>query len=82
MSRKGNSYDNAFAESFMKTLKYEEAYLLEYESLHYVRVSIQQSLETVYNQKRFHSWLGYLHPVEFEHHLQQLSMTLPLTNPP
>jgi len=82
MSRKGNPYDNAFAESFMKTLKYEEVYLQEYESLPDAKASIERFLEDVYNQKRLHSSLGYLPPVEFEHLLLQQQTTLALINPP
>ena len=82
MSRKGNPYDNAYAESFIKTLKYEEVHLQEYESLPEARASIKEFLEEVYNQKRLHSSLGYLPPAEFEHHLlQHPSTTLALTNP-
>ena len=66
MSRKGNPYDNAKAESFMKTLKYEQVYLSEYESLADARAQIGHFLEAVYNQKRLHSSLGYLPPTEFE----------------
>ncbi len=66
MSRRGNAYDNAQAESFMKTLKYEEVYLREYETMAEARTSISYFLEAVYNQKRLHSALGYLPPVEFE----------------
>lgn len=66
MSRRGRAYDNAQAESFMKTLKYEEVYLHEYETMAEARTSIGHSLEAVYNQKRLHSALGYLPPVEFE----------------
>lgn len=66
MSRRGNAYDNAQAESFMKTLKYEEVYLREYETMVEARTSISHFLETVYNQKRLHSALGYMPPVEFE----------------
>lgn len=66
MSRRGNAYDNAQAESFMKTLKYEEVYLREYETMADARTSISHFLEAVYNQKRLHSALGYLPPVEFE----------------
>lgn len=66
MSRKGNPYDNATCESFMKTLKYEEVYRQEYRDLAEARASIAQFLEKVYNQKRLHSALGYLPPVEFE----------------
>jgi transposase InsO family protein len=66
MSRKGNPYDNAKAESFMKTLKYEQVYLSEYESLADARAQIGYFLEAVHNQKRLHSSLGYLPPAEFE----------------
>jgi len=66
MSRKGNPYDNAACESFMKTLKYEEVYRNEYRDFHEARASIAEFLESVYNQKRLHSALGYLPPAEFE----------------
>jgi transposase InsO family protein len=66
MSRKGNPYDNAQCESFMKTLKYEEVYASEYRDLAEARAQIGVFLEKVYNQKRLHSALGYLPPVEFE----------------
>lgn len=66
MSRRGNPYDNARAESFMKTLKYEEVYLNEYETMSQARTDISHFLESVYNQKRLHSSLGYLPPAEFE----------------
>jgi putative transposase len=66
MSRKGNPYDNAACESFMKTLKYEEVYRNEYRDFQDARSSIGEFLERVYNQKRLHSALGYLPPAEFE----------------
>jgi transposase InsO family protein len=66
MSAKGNPYDNATCESFMKTLKYEEVYRQEYRDLPEARASIERFLEKVYNQKRLHSALGYRPPVEFE----------------
>ena len=69
MSRKGNPWDNAACESFMKTLKYEEVYRSEYRDLAEARASIGQFLERVYNRKRLHSALGYVPPVEFEAHL-------------
>jgi putative transposase len=69
MSRKGNPWDNAACESFMKTLKYEEVHRNEYRDLTEVRASIHQFLEKVYNQKRLHSALGYLPPAEFEANL-------------
>jgi transposase InsO family protein len=66
MSRKGNPWDNAACESFMKTLKYEEILRNEYRDLAEARSSIREFLEKVYNQKRLHSALGYLPPAEFE----------------
>jgi transposase InsO family protein len=66
MARKGNPYDNAAAESFMKTLKYEEVYLWDYHSLEDVKYRIPYFLQEVYNQKRLHSALGYVTPQEFE----------------
>lgn len=71
MSRRGNAYDNAKAESFIKTLKYEEVYLFEYETIAEARSRIGQFLEEVYNQKRLHSALGYVPPAEFEQQLCQ-----------
>jgi len=66
MSRKGNPYDNAFCESFMKTLKYEEVYRQEYRDLAEARVSVERFVEKIYNGKRLHSALDYRSPVEFE----------------
>ena len=66
MSRTGNPYDNAFAESFMKTLKYEEVYLSEYRSFGEAYDNIEHFIDRVYNEKRLHSSIGYLPPNEFE----------------
>jgi len=66
MSRTGNPWDNAACESFIKTLKYEEVYRTEYRDLTDAQASIGAFLEKVYNQKRLHSALGYVPPVEFE----------------
>jgi len=66
MSRKGNPYDNAFAESFIKTLKYEEVYLNEYDTVAEAGDNIGGFIEIVYNKKRLHSSLGYKSPEVFE----------------
>ena len=66
MSAKGNPYDNAFAESFFKTLKQEEVYLWEYETFSDVIERIPYFIEDVYNKKRLHSSLGYRPPEEYE----------------
>ena len=66
MSRTGNPYDNAKAESFMKTLKSEEVYLRQYRDQSDARSSIDRFLGEVYNDQRLHSSLGYLPPAQFE----------------
>lgn len=66
MSRKGNPYDNAFAESFIKTIKYDEVHMNEYLTFQDVEENIEKFIEEVYNKKRLHSAIGYMPPAEFE----------------
>lgn len=75
MSRRANPYDNAQVERFMRTLKYEEVYLREYANLTDARECIGHFIEQVYNEKRLHSALGYVPPVEFEQTLKQQQPT-------
>ncbi len=69
MSRKGNPYENAACESFMKKLKCDEVYRNEYENFDDALASIDQFIQVVYNQHRLHSALGYRPPAEFENGL-------------
>ncbi len=66
MSRKASPNDNAKAESFIKTLKYEEVYLFEYDNYAEARQRIEEFIERVYNEKRLHSALDYRPPNEYE----------------
>ncbi len=66
MEALGNPYDNAKAESFFKTLKREEVYLKQYQTVQEAEDNIREFIEDVYNTKRLHSSLGYLPPTEFE----------------
>jgi putative transposase len=77
MSRRGNPYDNAFAESFMKTIKTEEVYLWEYRTLEDVLRRLPYFIEQVYNQKRLHASLDYVPPVEYEAMLINLNQEAP-----
>jgi putative transposase len=66
ISRPGKPYDNAFCESFMKTLKREEIYANEYRNLEHLVQSVEAFIEHYYNRCRLHSALGYRSPEEFE----------------
>jgi putative transposase len=66
MSRVGNPYDNAMAESFMKTLKQEEVNGTDYRDLAHARAAIGTFIEQVYNRQRLHSALAYQSPEEYE----------------
>lgn len=65
-SRKGNPYDNAWTESFMKTLKYDEVFMFEYRTFVDAVERLPNFIEEVYNKKRLHSALDYVPPEEFE----------------
>jgi len=75
MSRPGTPYDNAKAERFIRTLKYEEVYLNDYDTFAEVLISVEHFIEAVYNHKRLHSALGYLPPAEFEAALSPLTLS-------
>ena len=73
MSRVGNPYDNAKAESFIKTLKQEEINGSSYRNLRQARSAIGAFIETVYNRQRLHSALAYRSPDEYETALGRFS---------
>lgn len=76
MGRRGNPYDNAKAESFMKTLKVEAVYPMAFDSFEDVADYLPHFIEQVYNERRLHSALGYLSPRQYEdHHIRQTDKT-------
>jgi len=66
MSRKGNCYDNAFAETFFGTLKNELVYRTHFKTRQEAMIAIFEYIEVFYNRKRIHSSLGYFTPVQYE----------------
>lgn len=66
MSRRGNCWDNAVAESFFKTLKVERVYHRRYQTRAQAQEDLFQYIEVFYNRKRKHSAIGFQSPVDFE----------------
>ena len=66
MGTVGDAYDNAMAESFMKTLKYEEIHVSQYRDIEHLKAAMTEFIENVYNKTRLHSALGYRPPEEYE----------------
>ena len=77
MGRRGNPYDNAQAESFMKTLKVEAVYQTEYANFDEVAADLPRFLDDIYNERRLHSALGYRSPAEFERQHAQEGVKAP-----
>ena len=75
MASKGNPYENAHAEAFFKTLKYEEVHLWNYERYEDVIERVPCFIEEIYNKRRLHSALGYVPPEEFEEEIRNQAGT-------
>ena len=74
MSRKGNCWDNAVAESFFKTLKAECVYHQKYKTIQAAKLSVFEYIEGWYNTRRLHCSSGYLTLKEFEYVFCELKM--------
>lgn len=72
MSKVGTPEDNAFIEAFFKTMKREEVYVKQYETLKDVAKHLPKFIDEIYNEKRLHSSLGYKPPIEFEKEVLKL----------
>ena len=75
MSRKGNCWDNAVAESFFATLKTELVYTRRFATRAEAREAIFDFIEVFYNRRRRHSTLGYVSPMEFEEKFLEKKMS-------
>jgi len=71
MSRKGNCWDNAVAESFFSTLKVELIHRRTWTDVHHVRQAVFEYVEVFYNRRRLHSSLGYKTPAQVEQEYAQ-----------
>lgn len=77
MSRKGNCWDNAVAESFFHTLKTELVYLEEFDTHEYAQTAVFEYIEVFYNRQRCHSANGYLAPLAYEQALKTNGILCP-----
>ena len=74
MSRKGDCWDNAVAESFFKSIKSEMIYHCKFKTRQEAKIAVFEYIEIWYNRKRKHSALGYLSPEEYEKQLLNISI--------
>jgi putative transposase len=77
MSRKGNCWDNAVAESFFHTLKTELIYLEDFDTHEHAQTAVFEYLEVFYNRQRCHSANGYLAPLAYEQTLKTHEILCP-----